>query len=116
MELYFLRHGEAEHTISNDRLGPLSQEGKESIRKVGEFLRFNNIKISKILISPLLRAYQTAQIVSKLSSYPDDEILESDELLPENSSEKIFKLISEINGICFFEFHTNLLYEIKFRI
>lgn len=92
MELYFLRHREAEHTISIDRLRPLSREGKESIRKVREFLRLNNIKISKILTSPLLRAYKTAQIVSKLCGYPDDEILETDELLPENSPQKIFNL------------------------
>ena len=68
MKLYFVRHGESEantqHVISN-RESPfgLTKIGKQQAKTLAESLK--DIPITKIYSSPILRARQTAKIVSQ---------------------------------------------------
>lgn len=65
MKIYFIRHGIAENFAKSDFERKLTVEGKiklnESFR---EFARENNLEDFKILSSPLIRARETAEILS----------------------------------------------------
>jgi len=67
MQLYFLRHGEADWpgwTKSDDER-PLTDFGKKEVRQVGRFLNRLNVKPDLILASPLPRALQTAEVAAE---------------------------------------------------
>lgn len=84
MRIYFLRHGDALHEAPNDRGRPLSEDGKLSVTRVVKYLADEKILVTKIITSPLLRAWQTAQIIGdgfKVSK----SIQESEYLLPESN-------------------------------
>ena len=68
MILYFLRHGLAGDKTkwqSDDGLRPLTQEGSASMIKTAETLAAMNLKLDIIISSPLVRAYQTAEIAAR---------------------------------------------------
>ncbi len=65
VELYIMRHAEAEvrSAGSADRDRTLTDKGREQSRKIGKFLRRNELVPDLILSSPFSRAWQTAEIV-----------------------------------------------------
>jgi phosphohistidine phosphatase len=67
MELYFLRHGEADwpNWKKDDDERPLTKHGKEEMDEVGAFLKRVKARPDLILTSPLPRAAQTAEIAAK---------------------------------------------------
>jgi phosphohistidine phosphatase len=67
MDLYFLRHGEADWPgwDKPDDERPLTKKGKEEMRKVAAFLTRLNLSLDHIITSPLPRAEQTARVVAK---------------------------------------------------
>jgi phosphohistidine phosphatase len=66
MELYFLRHGEADwpdwKKSDDDR--PLTKRGKKEMRDVAKFLDRLKVRPTLIVTSPLPRAAQTAEIAA----------------------------------------------------
>jgi len=83
MKLYLVRHGDASAAAS-DAARPLSQKGKEQIRKIAGFLQKSGVKTKVIWHSGLLRAQQTAEIIAeflcshielKKSLRPDDPVV-----------------------------------------
>ena len=67
MELYFLRHGEAQWPDwkKSDDERPLTKRGKKEMHEVAAFLRRLKVQPDLILTSPLPRAAQTAEIVAE---------------------------------------------------
>jgi len=67
MELYFLRHGPAAPKSMGimDAELPLTKPGERMIEKSAVALRLLKIRFDRILTSPYLRAYQTAEIIAK---------------------------------------------------
>lgn len=67
MELYFLRHGEAEwpEWKKPDDERPLTKHGKKEMHEVAAFLVRLKVRPSLILTSPLPRAAQTAEIAAE---------------------------------------------------
>jgi phosphohistidine phosphatase len=67
MELYFLRHGEADwpNWKKPDDERPLTERGKKEMRQVAKFLHRLNVKPDLIVTSPLPRASQTAEIAAE---------------------------------------------------
>ena len=67
MEVYFIRHGIAAErgTYADDEQRPLVEKGKVKTAKVAERLLATGLKFDLILSSPLVRAYQTAQILKQ---------------------------------------------------
>jgi phosphohistidine phosphatase len=67
MDLYFLRHGEADwpNWKDSDDKRPLTDRGKEEMKKVATFLARLKVSLDQIITSPLPRAEQTAAIVAK---------------------------------------------------
>ena len=77
MKLYLLRHATAVDIASSDAERELTREGREEARIVGAALAELDVKLSRILSSPLLRARQTAEIAAKALKFPGDvEFLE----------------------------------------
>ena len=73
MRLYFVRHGESEanllHEFSNRGLKHgLTPQGREQVLALAE--RFRGIPIRKLFSSPLLRAIQTAKMLSYAFEIP----------------------------------------------
>jgi phosphohistidine phosphatase len=66
MKLYFLRHGLADRSawMGTDFERPLTEEGKERMMHEADCIRQLDLGLDAILSSPLVRAYQTAEIVA----------------------------------------------------
>ena len=66
MQLYFLRHGEADWPgwTKPDDERPLTDFGKKEVRQVAKFLNSIKVKPNLIVTSPLPRALQTAEIAA----------------------------------------------------
>ncbi|MEP7014192.1 MAG: phosphohistidine phosphatase SixA [Verrucomicrobiota bacterium] len=79
MQLYFLRHGEADwpNWKKPDDERPLTKRGKKEMREVGRFLERLKVRPGLIVTSPLPRAAQTAEIAADYlnSKLRRDELL-----------------------------------------
>jgi phosphohistidine phosphatase len=67
MELYFLRHGEADwpEWKKSDDERPLTKRGKKEMHEIAAFLVRLKVRPNLILTSPLPRAAQTAEIAAE---------------------------------------------------
>jgi phosphohistidine phosphatase len=67
MDVYFLRHGEADWPDwkKSDDERPLTKYGKKEMHEVGKFLKRLKAKPDLIVTSPLPRASQTAEIAAE---------------------------------------------------
>lgn len=65
MELYLLRHAEAEADAASDRERRLTPKGEGQARAVGEFCRRQSIRPDLVLTSPYRRTVQTAGLVAE---------------------------------------------------
>ena len=65
MRLLLLRHADAESSAPSDDLRPLSEKGRSQAGRVGRFCAARSICPELILVSPFLRADETARIVAK---------------------------------------------------
>lgn len=73
MNLYLIRHGDAEpiSQVKSDSKRELTPKGKESIRKAAESWKKIIKSFDIIASSPLLRAVQTAEIVAAVLNYKE---------------------------------------------
>ena len=74
MELLLLRHAKAENAAASDAERALTERGRKQAAKVGQFLKRNELVPQVILASPLVRARQTAEIVSDNAAAPSPVI------------------------------------------
>lgn len=67
MKIYFLRHGQADWPdwTGPDDERPLTRKGRKEMKRVAKFLHEIEVDATRILSSPLPRAFQTAKIVAK---------------------------------------------------
>jgi phosphohistidine phosphatase len=90
MELLVIRHGIAEDretfaaTGKDDRLRPLTAEGRRKLRGAVRGLRAAVPGVELVASSPLVRAVQTARIVAKAYELP---VVEVEELEPDQGPE-----------------------------
>jgi phosphohistidine phosphatase len=80
MQLYFLRHGEADWPgwTKPDDERPLTDFGKKEVRQVAKFLNRLKVRPDLIVSSPLPRALQTAEVAAEQlkTKLREDEALE----------------------------------------
>ena len=80
MQLYFLRHGEADWPgwTKPDDERPLTDFGKKEVRQVAKFLNSLKVKPDLVVTSPLPRALQTAEVAAEQlkTKLRQDEALE----------------------------------------
>ena len=68
LKLYFLRHGQAgnrQEWQGDDSERPLTAEGKTLMKREAAAIRKLELPLDLIISSPLVRAFQTAEIVAK---------------------------------------------------
>ena len=65
MQLYILRHANADTEAATDDARELSEKGHEQAKKVAQFCVRHGIRPDVIFASPLIRAQQTAKPVAK---------------------------------------------------
>jgi phosphohistidine phosphatase len=71
MQLYLLRHAEAEDDPTNDEQRILTTKGEKQAKSVGKFCRSRSIVPEIILSSPLRRAEETARIFARELDLPN---------------------------------------------
>ncbi|MCK5534810.1 phosphohistidine phosphatase SixA [bacterium] len=92
MNLYLVRHGEAMGSeLFPTR--PLSQKGKADVFKIGKFLKEAGIKIDILWQSKKTRAVQTAQILAEIIKIDKQNIMERDDLFPNDPVNNLLKEI-----------------------
>lgn len=80
MKLYFLRHGvamERPDWTGDDAERPLTEEGKERVKRSAAVFAGLDLELDAILTSPLARARQTADIVVEALKAKDRLLVES---------------------------------------
>ena len=83
MRLFLTRHGETDFSLNNTVCGstdcPLTDKGREQARDLADYIKGKGLYIAVIYSSPLVRARETAEIISKAISAPvivDDRLRE----------------------------------------
>lgn len=97
MLIYLLRHGDASQEYQNDSQRPLSEKGKESVKKVAEYVLRNKINLTRLITSPILRAWQTANIVAEVLKL-NEKIEESDSLMPDSNPDDILSNLARLDN------------------
>jgi phosphohistidine phosphatase len=64
MKLFFLRHGQAEHN-RNDDIRELTHQGQKDVKHVTKSRQEALACVQHVLVSPIVRAQQTADIACK---------------------------------------------------
>jgi phosphohistidine phosphatase len=65
MNLYLLRHADANTEANTDDARPLSEKGVAQAKRVASFCVAHGIEIELVLSSPIRRAHETAVILAK---------------------------------------------------
>src|SRR5918997_458421 len=92
MELYILRHGDAVDRVTGgyarDEDRPLTEQGREEARLAGGALAALGVRPDLLLVSPLVRARQTAELAAE-ALRPRRGPLESAALAPGGRPEEV---------------------------
>jgi phosphohistidine phosphatase len=104
MNLYILRHGLAAELGEpglpkdlKDADRPLTAKGKQKLWRTTEAMQAMEIKLDVVIASPLLRAMQTAQIVTEALGLRRKLIL-TDELTPGGSPKALIDAINALGS------------------
>jgi phosphohistidine phosphatase len=101
MKLLVVRHGPAgeraewEAQGRDDRLRPLTLEGKKEVRRVARGLATVVTKIDRLATSPLVRAIQTAEVIA--AEY-DCDFVQVEALAPGNDPGEVLKWLQQQRG------------------
>lgn len=93
MNLWLLRHGEAEQRASTDEARKLTSHGQHEVLLVA--LHLKNKPIDLILHSPYLRAMQTAELVIKTIGYTG-KVQQAAWLTPDDDPYKAIKELDKL--------------------
>jgi phosphohistidine phosphatase len=96
MDLFILRHGEADKSSDTDDFArSLTVGGTRDVTHVARWLKGLDMKFDVIITSPLKRANQTASIVAKILDI-ENKLMDWDELQPESNRIELYhKLLSK---------------------
>ena len=93
MKLHLVRHATASDAGPSDAQLELTREGQEEARIAGAALAGLGVKVSHVLSSPLVRARQTAEIVSEALQLNKDDVVLLDELTNDTSTASLLKAL-----------------------
>jgi phosphohistidine phosphatase len=92
VNLYIMRHGEAEMVAANDQSRRLTPHGVTEVAKNAQWLKQQEHGFDLILVSPYVRAQQTLQTVIDIVDTPT-KLETIEDLIPEGSAENIHDYI-----------------------
>jgi broad specificity phosphatase PhoE len=102
VEIFIARHGQNEDNVNGILSGhrdlPLTDLGREQAQELGREIKEANLRFDTIYSSPLSRAHETAQIVSKIAHLPPPQILP--ELIEQDFGVMTGQLIVDIEKLC----------------
>ena len=96
MRLYLVRHGEAK-PAEEDRVRPLSEQGRRDVQKVADFLAPLDLRVSAVWHSGKTRASQTAEALAS-AIVPAEGLLRCDGLDPTDPVEPVAERIADFLG------------------
>lgn len=99
MNIYLIRHGEAERSSSGtgDFERKLTKEGKLQVRLSAEKWKSVIKSFDYIISSPLTRAVQTAKIIAEVFDY-NEEIIKDDRLSSGGTTEGLIQIAESLDG------------------
>jgi phosphohistidine phosphatase len=100
MDLYLVRHADAlpqgADGIASDEERPLSEDGRKQAIKLGSALKRRQIAVDLIVVSPLVRAVQTAAELRTVLGLSEVQVEIREELAPGGRPKK---LVRYLNGL-----------------
>ena len=100
MRLYFIRHGLADRSAweGDDVDRPLTSEGRSRVKKTARRLRDIGFQPELMIASPLARARQTAEIVSRVLKMSEDLVVD-ERLDPGFDTARLRAILAERTGL-----------------
>ncbi len=102
MELYVIRHAIAQplgqQNDFTDEKRALTSEGRDRCREAAKGLRKLEVELDLMLTSPLVRAVETAEIVAAAFGLGKKEMVQTANLAPGASIDKLFAEIKKHTG------------------
>jgi phosphohistidine phosphatase len=102
VNIYLIRHADAlalgERGITRDAGRPLSEEGEIQARHIGAGLQRRGIRLEKVVISPFLRARQTAEGILRAWETRAPEVSVCSHLVPDGRPKKLAKFLRGLGG------------------
>ncbi len=102
MDLYLIRHAEAaplgEGGVSDDADRPLTNVGESQARALAAGLRGRGVMLDKVVVSPLLRAHQTAEGMLGQWMPPVPELTTCNELAPGGGRRRLARFLRKLGG------------------
>ena len=98
MKIYLIRHSNAVDPgtpgYEDDSLRPLTEKGRDKMKKIAETLKKIGVAPDLIVSSPYVRASQTASILAQVLKYKED-VAYTETLAPMSEPEAVIREISE---------------------
>lgn len=105
MQLFVMRHGQAEMFSASDAERPLTETGKLEAQVMGTWLNKEHVEIERIFVSPYTRAQQTCeQVMELLACCPERNTVSM--ITPSGSAAEFHDYL---DGICASEKISSLL-------
>ncbi len=95
MHVYILRHGEAAWSIP-DHARELTKSGRENTQLVAQQLNQTAVSLDMMIVSPYVRAQQTAEIVLQ-SQAGTPALRTSNAIVPEGNPGEVMEMLAEID-------------------
>jgi phosphohistidine phosphatase len=98
MQIFIMRHGQAEMVAPTDVLRPLTKDGVKEAKLIGQWLLANSLTFDCVFVSPYLRAQQTADaVISQLSKAVKRQTLSI--ITPEDSPKDVHDYLDAVCGV-----------------
>jgi len=105
MQIFVMRHGQAEAIARSDALRPLTEEGIKEAKVTGQWLLENSRTFDCVFVSPYLRAQQTADaVISQLGHVHNRQTLSF--ITPEDNPKDVHDYL---DAVCDVERYQNIL-------
>jgi phosphohistidine phosphatase len=97
MRVTLIRHGDAGDAAPRDEERALSNQGRADVRRVGRALKRDGVHFGVVVVSPLVRAVQTAEIVAAAMGFRG-RITVSDRLIPDAFPASVISLLAALGA------------------
>lgn len=105
MQIFVMRHGQAEMVAASDALRPLTENGVKEAKITGQWLAEHSGTFDCVFVSPYLRAQQTADaVISQLGNVHSRQTLNF--ITPEDSPKDVHDYL---DGVCGVEQYQHIL-------
>jgi phosphohistidine phosphatase len=95
MQLFIMRHGQASENFKQDSQRQLLEEGSAEVSTIATWLSYSGVTFDHILVSPFVRAQQTANIINAENS-PNCSLATIDLITPSGRAEQVHDYIAAL--------------------